>query len=191
MTPELRKTIRSVYAAELPSIMEARGRGRKTDPYYLDWVTMFTPIEWLLWQDIRFYGVPLYPQFPVGNRFVDFGDPFLKIAVEADGAAYHDQQSDIARDIELAENGWTVFHVTGKQTHIVEYPLTEMSENDPQYCNVAVDWGCRTSTGFIWAMDKYFYRKRVSDSVRSAAFVILESRLLIGELDDTEELFSV
>lgn len=180
MTPAVRKAIRDAYALEMPAIMDARNRGRKRDPYILDWVLIFSPIEWKLWQDIRYYGIPMYPQFPVGYRFVDFGDPYLKIAVEADGAAYHDRATDMDRDEELRKLGWKVFHIPGKKTMVSEYPLLDMCESDPEYCDVAIEWGLMSSVGFIWALDKYYYDKRVSIAVKHAAEVILESHLLIG-----------
>ena len=74
------------------------------DPYEVDWVSIFTPIESALWHDIRAAGAVLYPQYPVGRYFVDFANPVAMVAVECDGAAWHqDKAKDAKRDAELAD----------------------------------------------------------------------------------------
>lgn len=73
-----------------------------------------TPIERLLWSDIRALDAVLYPQYPVGRYFVDFANPAAKVAVECDGAAWHtDKAKDAARDADLAAMGWTVYRFPG------------------------------------------------------------------------------
>jgi hypothetical protein len=39
----------------------------------------------------------LYPQYPVGRYFVDFGNPVHKVAIECDGARWHSYRRDGAR----------------------------------------------------------------------------------------------
>lgn len=74
-----------------------------------------TPIERWLWSDIRTVGAVLYPQYPVGRFFVDFGNPVVRVAIECDGAAYHqDKEKDAKRDAELQRLGWAVYRITGK-----------------------------------------------------------------------------
>jgi very-short-patch-repair endonuclease len=74
----------------------------------------FTPIEYWLWHDIRAVDAVLYPQYPAGRFFVDFGNPVAKVAIECDGAAYHtDQAKDASRDAELERLGWTVYRFPG------------------------------------------------------------------------------
>jgi hypothetical protein len=87
------------------------------DPYEIgDWLSVFTPIEFAMWQHIRCKGLDLWPQLPVGRFFVDFGNPVAKVAIECDGAAYHqDKAKDAARDQELEAMGWTVIRVPGWQ----------------------------------------------------------------------------
>lgn len=81
----------------------------------VDWTRIFSPIEWDAWQVIRGDGrCPLYPQYPVGKYFVDFGNPYLKIALECDGHEYHlDKEKDNKRDYELKQLGWTVYRIPG------------------------------------------------------------------------------
>src|SRR5207244_5685428 len=57
------------------------------------------------------------PQFYIQGYYVDFAFPDVGVAVEADGAAYHEgvrQQRDRKRDWILRRAGWTVkrFHGT-------------------------------------------------------------------------------
>ena len=46
---------------------------------------------------------------------VDFGNPIAKVALECDGAQFHDARKDAARDRKLAALGWTVYRVPGWQ----------------------------------------------------------------------------
>lgn len=85
------------------------------DPYIIaDWIMLFTPIEQAIWEDIRCYGLPFWPQFPVGRFVVDFADPLRKIALECDGAAYHDADKDRRRDAALEKMGWTTYRIPGR-----------------------------------------------------------------------------
>jgi very-short-patch-repair endonuclease len=86
------------------------------DPYVIaDWAMLFTPIEAAIWSDIRCYGLPFWPQFPIGRFVVDFADPVRRIALECDGAAFHDAAKDRARDAELERMGWTVYRIPGRE----------------------------------------------------------------------------
>lgn len=79
----------------------------------------FTPIEEWLWSDIRQCGAVLWPQYPVLNFFVDFANPVAKVAIECDGAAYHqDKEKDAARDKRLTDAGWTVYRISGKHCRL-------------------------------------------------------------------------
>lgn len=78
-----------------------------------DWVSVFTPIEASAWHDIRAYGLPLWPQLPVGRFFLDFGNPVAKVALECDGAQWHDEAKDRRRDTELQMLGWTIYRAPG------------------------------------------------------------------------------
>jgi hypothetical protein len=90
--------------------------GYPCDPYMIaDWVLLFTPIEAAIWSDIRAYGLPFWPQFPVGKYFVDFADPVRRIALECDGAAYHDAAKDRRRDEALEQMGWTTYRIPGRE----------------------------------------------------------------------------
>jgi very-short-patch-repair endonuclease len=114
-TPSKRyPALRKFYALAKEEIESCARNEWGIDPYEADWLNVFTPIEYALWQDIRQAGAVLYPQYPVGRFFVDFGNPKAKVAVECDGAAFHkDKAKDAARDAALGEMGWKVYRITG------------------------------------------------------------------------------
>lgn len=108
--------IRAHYAWATPLILAERRDEWAIDAYAwceFDMIHM-TPIESWLWADIRECGAIFYPQYPVGKFFVDFANPVAKVAIECDGAAYHqDKAKDSARDRVLQDMGWTVYRVPG------------------------------------------------------------------------------
>lgn len=108
VTWEAREKIREAYKKWKP----------RTCPYsYFGWIHIFTPIENNVWADIRYLGLPMYPQFPVSKYFVDFADPVRKIAVEVDGAQWHiDKQKDKKREADLRKEGWVVYRIPGNKT---------------------------------------------------------------------------
>ena len=61
----------------------------------------------------------MYPQFPVREYFVDFGDPVKKIAIEADGQRWHtDGEKDRERQTRIEQEGWFVYRIEGRQTYL-------------------------------------------------------------------------
>jgi len=83
------------------------------DPYFYQW--KFTPIEQKAWDLIRIYGGTFYPQVPVKNYFIDFGNPYLKIGLEVDGKQWHDIKKDKKRDYELSKLGWRIYRAKGRE----------------------------------------------------------------------------
>lgn len=108
-TPKRWGIIREYYRMVEPLLLE----GYRLSPYELGLGEKLTPIEYALWSDIRYMGLPFYMQYPVGRRFVDFGDPRMKIAIEADSAKWHTPEKDLIRDRELRNEGWRVFRIGG------------------------------------------------------------------------------
>jgi very-short-patch-repair endonuclease len=107
--------IRSFYKLARADIVKAGRAEWGVDPYEVDWLMVFTPIENALWYDIRMAGAVLYPQYPVLNYFVDFGNPVAKVAIECDGAAFHqDTERDATRQRAIEAAGWTVYRITGR-----------------------------------------------------------------------------
>lgn len=57
-------------------------------------------------------------QFPVGPYRADLAIPYAKIAIEADGADYHqDKSRDKKRDSYFKSQGWRVLRFTGSQIY--------------------------------------------------------------------------
>lgn len=116
--------IRAHYKHNEKAIHQAGANDWGIDPYAWDSDAgiELTPIEESLWQDIRAIGAVMYPQFPVGRRFVDFGNPCAKVAIECDGRAFHqDAAADAQRQREIEHEGWTVYRISGracKKDHI-------------------------------------------------------------------------
>lgn len=107
--------LREFYANANSEILQAQSNEWGIDPYEVDWLKVFTPIEYALWQDIRQEGLVMYPQYPVAGFFVDFANPRARVAIECDGAAYHtDAAKDSARDTKLRSFGWSVYRITGR-----------------------------------------------------------------------------
>ncbi len=108
--------ISAYYRGHQRAIIEAGRNAWALNPYQweFDGGIKLTPIERLLWSDIRTEGVVLYPQYPVGRFFVDFANPAAKVAIECDGASFHtDQGRDDARQAEIEDLGWHVYRITG------------------------------------------------------------------------------
>jgi very-short-patch-repair endonuclease len=117
LTYQDRERIREEYAIEMPKLLA----GVRRDPYAIwphDWTLYMSPIEENIWSDIRAYGLPFYPQFPIGKYFADFADPKGKIVIEADGRDYHtDKAKDLARQGEIEALGYKVFRFDGSLTY--------------------------------------------------------------------------
>jgi very-short-patch-repair endonuclease len=108
------RNIKANYAEQQRRVDAGLATWDRGDVYALgNWISLFTPIEAAAWSDIRSWGLPLWPQLPVGCFFVDFGNPVLKVALECDGRQWHDAEKDAARDEILEDAGWLVFRAPG------------------------------------------------------------------------------
>lgn len=116
--------IRAHYKHNEMAIHQAGASSWGIDPYAWDHDAgiRMTYIEDWLWSDIRSVGAVLYPQYPVGRRFVDFGNPVARVAIECDGAKFHqDAEADAARQREIEALGWTVYRLTGRECRTDEF----------------------------------------------------------------------
>ena len=86
-----------------------------------DGVYWMTPIERQLYSAMLDEGLSPVPQYPVEGYIVDFAFPEYKLAVEADGVAYHqgvNRERDRKRDWVLSSRyGWTVKRFWGTTIH--------------------------------------------------------------------------
>lgn len=133
-------------------------------PYALigNWPNIMSPIEFMAWQAIRGFGkIPLYPQYPVDKYFLDFGNPFLKIAVECDGKEFHqDIKKDIRRDEKLFEKGWKVYRISGSDCNRIpsdDYYNIESKNDYPDEQSIILDdFYNNTIEGLLKALAIYY-----------------------------------
>lgn len=108
---------------------------------YKCFLPIMSDIEEIFFERLRATRTLLYPQFPIGKRFVDFGNPAWKIGVEVDGLRWHqDPSKDYERAKEIMGMGWRLFHVRS----LVIY------ENDPDEKTFGIDhliWAIRRMVG--------------------------------------------
>lgn len=125
----------------------------RSSPYmYFDWPQIFSPIESLVWNDIRGVGIPFYPQWPVLNYFLDFADPIKKIGIEVDGKEFHQNvEKDMKRQKEIEDEGWIIIRIRGWQAH-----MKEEFEFDEYKGELKVD-NLFDSEGVIRRIKDYFY----------------------------------
>lgn len=79
-----------------------------------------SPIEAKLYDAMREIGLSPVPQFRIKAYYVDFAFPEMKLAIEADGAAYHTherKERDRKRDGFLWSRGWSVKRFYGTTIH--------------------------------------------------------------------------
>lgn len=79
-----------------------------------------SPIEIKLYEAMTQEGLSPVPQYCVEGYFVDFAFPKKRVAVEADGAEYHQgarRQRDRKRDWILRRRGWKVLRFYGTTIH--------------------------------------------------------------------------
>lgn len=115
--------IRAHYEEIIPEILAEIRNEWAVDPYHWSGVMTMTPIEDFMWSAIREVNAIFYPQYQVGRFFVDFANPVARVAIECDGAAYHqDVEKDAERDRDLNAMGWVVYRITGSECNQVGYP---------------------------------------------------------------------
>jgi very-short-patch-repair endonuclease len=78
-----------------------------------------SPIERQLYNALVTNGYYVQTQVPCGKYRIDLALPSLKIAIEADGKAYHSSPQQKAHDRRknayLRQNGWRVLRFSGRQ----------------------------------------------------------------------------
>jgi very-short-patch-repair endonuclease len=154
--------IREAYGFMLPKLINGISKGYLPSPYFFTW--KFTPIEENVWFDIRGLGLPFYPQLPVLNFFIDFGDPFHKIGIEWDGKLWHqDKEKDRIRDTKLAKEGWRIYRFTGAKTYVNEEDFFEDIIDDGYESSKQerqareAEFAMESTTGFLQQLRKEHY----------------------------------
>lgn len=165
------KEIRAYYKRVLPeALFEYRHSGIDTlDPYGLDFMKWETPIEDYTWQAIRRYGVPMYPQMPALNYFLDFANPYKKIVIECDGKQWHDEEKDAIRDAKLIADGWTIYRIPGRECmKVIDEPWealrkirdTGREPTEQEFSDICAEWFDDTCDGVVMAIGLYHFDKK-------------------------------
>jgi very-short-patch-repair endonuclease len=174
MNFDVRLKIREEYSrANLRPI-----NGVPISPYSLrlPWMSLMSPIEDLVWGAIRFLGLPLYPQYPIGPYFADFADPERKLVIEVDSIRWHkDLEKDARRDADMRKLGWMVVRIPSRMVYKNREDFTDENGN--------VDWdeySNECAEGLLWFM----YQDRPK---RMAAFTLTAAGMMsvaMGEIND-------
>ena len=114
----------------------------------------------MTWMALRSFGqCPMYPQYPILNYFIDFGNPFLKVGIECGGYMFHlDKEKDLKRDTNLKNEGWDIFRISGK--HCYKHPSEEYY--DIEYANeydrygIMKDYYLNTIEGLVNAIAIFY-----------------------------------
>ena len=117
------------------------------DKYKFPWLDRMTPIERFAFDECSANGLVMYPELPVGKRFVDLGNPRLRWAIELDGKQ-HDAREDQARDKELNKLGWRTFRVPGRDCFHTQHPPYE-SESRHEWRDFILYGGLN---GLVWGL---------------------------------------
>ena len=154
------QAIKEHYEYLTPLIMERSNIHPKSwiSPYCndVDWLKLFTPIENYTWQVLRDFGqIPMYPQYPVDKYFLDFGNPFLQIGIECDGADFHeDKEKDRRRDTELRKLGWQLYRISGAECNrpVEEYYYNLHKHNPAVQASILGEYYHETLEGLVKAL---------------------------------------
>jgi very-short-patch-repair endonuclease len=158
------------------------------DPYLIDWTLLFSPIESMAWGEIRYLGLPFWPQFPIGKYFADFANPIKKIVIECDGKEFHSQAQDCQRDAFMIGEGWTVYRISGADCNrVMKNPWEEilslgLESDDSQAERIIHEWLHTTVDGLIAAISYGHFAKPSgrSDYFRNEAMCVLKARKARG-----------
>ncbi|WP_186157057.1 hypothetical protein [Burkholderia gladioli] len=121
---EIESSIAASYAAFGPDDWN------REDPYQVaDWAAILTPAEFGAWQDIRAWGLPLWPRLSVGDFTISFGNPIARVALQCGDVTSADHW--------LTQIGWRVIRATASQcTKVMEEPcdvLDRLGEVSDEY----------------------------------------------------------
>lgn len=149
--------IARLYARDRARILQLHAERRGTRLHgFIDWRAAMTPIERQFYDAALCYPLALYPQYPVGRRFVDFGNPYHRVAVELDSVAWHDPVADHERDVELLGLGWETYRVPSRFLHEPEEAPDTTDLDADAACRVRQEWMSRSPEGLLKTLSIYY-----------------------------------
>jgi very-short-patch-repair endonuclease len=157
---ERKIVLRQYYMDAMPEIINLARQSLSAwaSVYPFDW--KFNENEQSLWSSIRSNPMVMYPEFPVFNYFVDFGNPYLRIAIEADSKKFHSKEKDAERDRKLLQINWKTFRVSYEENFTPFKELGDIAEmismgNESEAMEEMENWVLKTSDGVVDAI--YFF----------------------------------
>lgn len=110
---------KDVVSGYYKSYTEAIENNRKTLPYsdIQDWTNVLDPVALRIYQDIRVFGLLLYPIFPVtDSQFLHFANPFNMVGIEI--VYKNSSRTTIDRKLEFLRGaGWTVYETISQKSY--------------------------------------------------------------------------
>lgn len=93
---------------------------RKLSNYFAPWQKVLNAVEQKTFEDLRYWGIPLYPRYPIsGEQYLHFANPFEKVGIEI--VFKNSPQLLIDRKVALLEaSGWVVYTIKSSGTY---YPI--------------------------------------------------------------------
>lgn len=175
--------LRQIYMELLPWILE-RAKVNTVipiNPYPVNWLRYFSPIEEIAWISIRSHYMALYPQFPVFNYFIDFANPHLRIGLELDGKDFHNPEKDKVRDELLWKHGWRIFRIKGSECHVKYKSRDEILEDyssnhgdEDQRDSEYKHWITNTADGVVYALKIVYFLKDETHPLYDLCYYALE-----------------
>jgi len=123
-----RIAIREWYQDHEEVILNTIGWG--IDKYKYEWLDAMSPIERKVWGECITAGLVMYPEYPVGEFWVDFGNPRTLVAIECDGAEFHqNSKRDAERQKRIERQfGWKVYRISGSEIYQGTKPPDDATE---------------------------------------------------------------
>lgn len=118
-----------------------------------------SPIENMVYGDIREHRMRFLPEFKIGKYYADFANPVHRVVIEADGKQHEEnQQYDAERDQFMSSLGWDVYRIKGKDTfhdpaEIVEKQIEIDPSDKDQFKEVETSFMEKSSYGLVRAIN--------------------------------------
>jgi hypothetical protein len=95
------------------------------DYHIEDWHSVLNEVQRVIYDEIKSAGVRLYPFYPIGSGFINFGNPFKRIGIEIlyKNFGFKEKQEKIER---FKIEGWTVYTF---ETKYISYILEKLFDN--------------------------------------------------------------
>lgn len=103
LTQEAFAQVSEWYCNNSPSIMRAPGFG--IDKYRIPYLDSLSAVHRMLFDECSAEGLVMYPWFPVGEYFVELGNPRTQIAI----VFGTDEATKLKADAIQKSHGWTIY----------------------------------------------------------------------------------